>query len=176
MLWQVTVGKHNGHDDDGLLAMRGRRVEDRRSVDGLPRLAGWRDRADVNRRLDCSSCRSSTTRLTIISGPKSEEPGPASGEIVALDAATGKVKWKEELSTPGLWRHHGGQRPRLRHHLRRLAVSAFDAKIGQVVWREKLPAGTNSGVMVEGDTLIAPAGVAAAAGQSPQIVAFRAGE
>jgi len=42
--------------------------------------------------------------------------------------------------------------------------------------REKLPAGTNSGVIVDGDTLIAPAGVAAAAGQNPQIVAFRLGE
>ncbi len=30
--------------------------------------------------------------------------------------------------------------------------------------------------MLEGDTLIAPAGVAASAAETPQIVAFRAGE
>ena len=28
-------------------------------------------------------------------------------------------------------------------------ISAFDTKTGSVVWREKLPAGTNSGVTVE---------------------------
>jgi alcohol dehydrogenase (cytochrome c) len=27
-------------------------------------------------------------------------------------------------------------------------LSAYDAKTGQVVWREKLPAGSNSGVML----------------------------
>jgi hypothetical protein len=40
---------------------------------------------------------------------------------------------------------------------------------------EPAAAGTNSGVSVAEDTIIAPAGVAAAEGQSPQIVAFRLG-
>jgi outer membrane protein assembly factor BamB len=111
----------------------------------------------------------------IVSGSEKQEPGPLTGEIVALDAATGKVKWSEELGSPAfgattvvndlvfVTTYEG-------------TVSAYTIDSGQVVWREKLPAGSNSGVMVDGETLIAPAGVAAAAGQVAKIVAFRAGE
>ena len=56
------------------------------------------------------------------------------------------------------------------------SVSAFTIDSGQVVWREKLPAGSNSGVVVEGDTLVAPAGVASAAAARAEIVAYRLNE
>jgi alcohol dehydrogenase (cytochrome c) len=112
---------------------------------------------------------------TILSGSEKEEPGPTSGEIVALDAATGKPAWKEELASPAFGATTAAN-DLVFATTYEGTLSAYDAKTGQVVWREKLPAGTNSGVMLEGDTLIAPAGVAAAAGQTPQILAFRAGE
>ncbi len=54
-------------------------------------------------------------------------------------------------------------------------VQAFETGSGRVAWQETLPAGTNAGVTVSGDMLIAPAGLAAAEGQTPQIVAFRLG-
>ena len=50
---------------------------------------------------------------------------------------------------------------------------AFDASSGEVVWETKLPAGTNTGVAVNGDTLIAPAGLATGSGQTPEIAAYR---
>ena len=52
-------------------------------------------------------------------------------------------------------------------------VHALDAKTGGEVWQGALPAGTNTGVTVSGDTLIAPAGLPVAEGQTPEIVAFR---
>jgi len=110
----------------------------------------------------------------VVSGSEKEEPGPTSGEIVALDAATGKVAWKEEVASPAFGATTAAN-DLVFATTYEGTVSAYDAKTGQVVWREKLPAGTNSGVMLEGDTLIAPAGIAASAGQTPQIVAFRAG-
>jgi outer membrane protein assembly factor BamB len=112
--------------------------------------------------------------VTILSGAEKQESGELSGELVALDAATGKVKWKEELASPAFGATTAAN-DLVFATTYEGSLSAFDAKSGQVVWREQLPAGTNSGVMLEGDTLIAPAGVAAAAGQSPQILAFRAG-
>jgi len=111
----------------------------------------------------------------LVSGIEKSEPGPTTGEIVALDAATGKVKWSEELGSAAfgattvvndlvfVTTYEG-------------TVSAYTADSGQVVWREKLPAGSNSGVSIDGDTLVAPAGVASGAGQVAKIVAFRVGE
>ncbi len=171
VLWQSAVGKHNGHEDDGLLAMRG----------GTPKTSSLVYPGALGGVIAPMSTDGSTIFVPVVnspqellSGSEKQEPGPTTGEIVALDAATGKVKWKEELGTPAfgattvvndlvfVTTYDG-------------TVSAF-TKSGQVVWREKLPAGSNSGVMVDGDTLIAPAGVAAAAGQTPKIVAFRLGE
>ena len=39
----------------------------------------------------------------------------------------------------------------------------------------QLPAGSNTGVAVSGNTLIAPAGLASAEGQTPELVAYRLG-
>jgi alcohol dehydrogenase (cytochrome c) len=110
----------------------------------------------------------------IVSGSEKEEPGPSTGEIVALDAATGKVIWKEETASPAFGATTAAN-DLVFATTYEGTLSAYDAKTGQVVWREKLPAGSNSGVMLNGDTLIAPAGIAAAAGQTAQILAFRAG-
>jgi outer membrane protein assembly factor BamB len=50
---------------------------------------------------------------------------------------------------------------------------AFDANSGSILWETQLPAGTNTGVSVSGDTVIAPAGLAVESGQTPEITAFR---
>jgi outer membrane protein assembly factor BamB len=109
------------------------------------------------------------------SGETSEGAGGATnGEVVALDAATGKPEWKEELSSPAFGATTSVGDLVFATDVEG-AVTAFKASNGQVLWRETLPAGTNSGVMANGNMLIAPAGLAAAEGQTPKIVAFRAG-
>jgi len=173
VIWQRKVGKHNGHDDDGLLAMRGETEKIKVPDTVYPgSLGGVIAPMSTDGELVFAPVVNSPAE--ILSGSEKQEPGPSTGEVVALDAASGKVVWKEELGTPAFGAttvvndlvfatsYEG-------------AVSAFDAKTGQVVWRERLPAGTNAGVMAHGDTLIAPAGVAAAAGQTPKIVAYRLG-
>jgi outer membrane protein assembly factor BamB len=174
VLWQVAVGKHNGHDDDGLLAMRGEESKIGAPVTVYPGdLGGVIAPMSTDGKMLFVPVVNNPGR--IVSGSEDEEPGPTSGEIVALDAATGKVAWKEEVAGPAFGAttvvndlvfattYEG-------------ALSAFNAKTGQVVWREQLPAGTNSGVMAEGNMLIAPAGVAATETAAPQIVAFKASE
>lgn len=174
VLWQVAVGKHNGHDDDGLLAMRGEEAKIGAPTTVYPGdLGGVIAPMSTNGSLLFVPVVNNPSR--VVSGVAKEEPGPTSGEIVALDAATGKVKWKEELASPAFGATTAAN-DLVFATTYEGTLSAYDAKTGQVVWRERLPAGTNSGVMLEGDTLIAPAGVAAAAGETPQIVAFRAGE
>ncbi len=172
VIWQRAVGKHNGHDDDGLLAMRGEASKIKVGTLYPGTLGGV---------IAPMSTDGSTVFVPVVnypgkvvSGSEVGEGGAASGEVVALDAATGKVKWSEKLSTPAF-----GATTAVNDLVFATtyegSISALDAKTGQVVWREKLPAGTNSGVMANGEMLIAPAGLAAAAGQTPKIVAFRLG-
>ncbi|HEX3323920.1 MAG TPA: PQQ-binding-like beta-propeller repeat protein [Solirubrobacterales bacterium] len=174
VLWQRAVGKHNGHDEDGLLAMHGEESNIKTPSTVYPGSLGG---VIAPMSTDGSSLFVPIVNnpIELTSGSEKTEPGPTSGEVVALDAATGKVEWKQQLSSPAFGAttvvndlvfatNYEG------------SVSAFKAKSGQIVWREKLPAGTNSGVMANGNTLIAPAGIAAAEGQKPEIVAYRLGE
>ncbi len=173
VIWQRTVGKHNGHDDDGLLAMRGEESKIKVPSTVYPGSLGG---------VISPMSTDGTTLfvpvvngpITLLSGSEKTEKGEPSGEIVALDVATGKVQWKQQLGTPAF-----GATTSVNDLVFATAyegtVSAFDAKSGQVLWREKLPAGTNAGVMAHGDTLIAPAGLATSESQIPKIVAYRLG-
>ncbi len=171
LIWKQPVGIHNGHDDIGKEAMEGN--EPKYPVEILPGSLGGviAPMATDGSTVFVPVVNSSLT----VSGPEEKsEGGPGNGEVVALDLATGKVKWNEEMATPAF-----GYLTAVNDLVFATTydgtVSAFNAKTGTVVWREKLPAGTNSGVTVSGEMLIAPAGVAAAAGQEAQIVAYRLG-
>jgi outer membrane protein assembly factor BamB len=173
VLWETAVGTHNGHDDDGLLAMRGETSKIDTPSNVYPGTLGGVI-APMSTDGELVFVPVVNNPLTIISGGELQEPGPPTGEVVALDAATGKQKWKEELAGP-VFGATTAVNDLVFTTTYEGSVTAFDANTGQVVWREKLPAGTNSGVMVNGDTLVAPAGVAAAAGQAAKIVAYRVG-
>jgi outer membrane protein assembly factor BamB len=173
IVWQRAVGKHNGHDQDGLLAMRGETSKIKTGTVYPGTLGG----VIAPMATDGSSVFVPVVNIpiTLVSGSKISEEGTPGGEVIALDLASGAVKWKAQLSSPAF-----GATTSVNDLVFATTyegtVSAFNAKNGQVLWREKLPAGTNSGVMAEGDTLIAPAGLAAAEGQTPQIVAYRVSE
>jgi glucose dehydrogenase len=171
VLWQRAVGRHNGHDDDGLLAMRGQTSKIKVPSTVYPGTLGG---VIAPMSTDGTSVFVPIVNspMEVLSGSEKQEPGTASGEVVALDVATGKVEWNQELSTPAFGATTAVNDLAFATDYEG-TVSAFDAKSGQVVWREKLPAGSNSGVMASGDTLLAPAGIAAAEGQTPQIIAYR---
>jgi outer membrane protein assembly factor BamB len=173
VLWQRAVGRHSGHDEDGVLAMNGEASKIKVGTLYPGTLGGV---------IAPMSTDGSTVFVPIVNYPGKvvsgseigEGASEAGGEVVALDAATGKVKWTEKLSTPAY-----GATTVVNDLVFATTyegiVSALNTKTGQVVWREKLPAGTNSGVMANGEMLIAPAGLASAAGQQPKIVAFKLG-
>jgi outer membrane protein assembly factor BamB len=172
VLWQRPVGTHNGHDEDGLLAMRGEGSKIKTGTVYPGTLGGVIAPMSTDGKSLFLPIVNSP--LSLVSGSETGEGGEASGEVWALDAATGKIEWKQGLSTPAF-----GATTAVNDLVFATAyegtVSAFNAKNGQVLWREKLPAGTNSGVMANGNTLITPAGLAAAEGQTPTIVAYRLG-
>jgi outer membrane protein assembly factor BamB len=175
VIWQTPVGKHSGHDDDGLLAMRGETSKIKVGSTVYPgALGGVIAPMSTDGKLLFVPIVNSP--VSVVSGSETQEGvGSATGEVAAVDATTGKVVWKEELASPAYGATTAVNDLVFATNYEG-SVTAFDAKTGTVVWREKLPAATNSGVMANGDTLIAPAGLAAAAGQVAQIVAYRVSE
>ena len=173
-VWSTPVGKHNGRDGDGLLAMRG---EYSKLKDGLVYpgyLGGVIAPAAANKTtvfVPVVNSPITVSRGVEIAGAEGSGPG---GELVALDAATGKQLWNAEFEGPAYGAAIAVNDLVFATSFEGL-VHAFDAKTGGEVWQGQLPAGTNSGVMVNGDTVIAAAGLAVAEGQKTQLVAFRLG-
>lgn len=174
LVWQTAVGKHNGHDDDGLLAMRGETSKLPQRATVYPGLLGG---------VIAPMAASSTTlfvpvvnhALTIEAGTTIGESGSMSGEMVALDLATGKEEWSEQYEGAAFGA------PVAVNDMVFFAtfegtLHGLDDKSGKEVWSAQLPAGSNSGMTASGDTLIVPAGLPLAEGQKPALVAYTLGE
>jgi alcohol dehydrogenase (cytochrome c) len=171
-VWKQPVGTHNGHDDDPLHAMRGEysKIETGEAFPGtlggvIAPLAA--DDSNVYVPVVNHS-------MTVVSGSEISESSPSTGEVVALDIATGKPKWKKSLPAPV----YGA--PTVVNDLVFETTSdgtvyALDAQSGGEVWVANLPAGTNVGVMANGEYLIAAAGLPIAQGQVPEMVAYKLG-
>jgi outer membrane protein assembly factor BamB len=173
VLWRQPVGIHNGHDEDGLYAMRGQLSKLKLPMTIYPGSLGGV--------VAPMSTDGTTLFVPVVNSPlvlagqeEKQEPGPYGGELVALDVATGKVKWRQKLPSAAF-----GFTTSVNDLVFATAsegsLYAFDASSGSEVWVSTLPAGTNSGVSVDGDTLIAPAGLPVVEGQVPKLVAYRLG-
>jgi outer membrane protein assembly factor BamB len=171
LLWKRSVGIHNGHDNDNLYAMRGEY-----SKLHIPETVYPGELGGVIAPMATNGTSVFVPvvnhSVTIASQGETQENGPSTGELVALDAATGAVRWTHRFSSAAF-----GAATAVNDLVFATAFEgtlyALDANSGSVAWESKLPAGTNTGVAVDGDTLIAPAGIAVASGQTPAIVAYR---
>jgi len=172
-VWQAAVGKHNGHDDDGLLAMRGEYSKLPKQATVYPGLLGG---------VIAPMATSKTTLfvpvvnhpLTIENGETIGEGEENSGEMVALDLATGKEKWSQVYEAPAFGA------PVAVNDMVFFAtfdgtLHGLDGETGGEVWTEALPAGANSGVTASGDSLVLAAGLPLAEGQVPSLVAYALG-
>lgn len=171
VLWKRSVGTHNGHDSDGLYAMRHEYSKLSLPETVYPGLLGGV--------IAPMSTNGTLIFVPVVNHPvtfnnqtEPQENGPMSGELVALDAATGAVRWKHAFPTAAF-----GATSAVNDVVFTTTFDgtlyAFDANTGAVAWETKLPASTNTGVAVSGDTLIAPAGLATGAGQTPEIAAYK---
>ena len=171
VVWKRAVGKHNGFDDIGLKAMNGQ----------FPQTPVTIYPGSLGGVIAPASTDGKTLFVPVVNSPlvingqtEKEEPGPSTGELVALDVATGKPRWNHKFAAPPFG-FTTAANDLVFATTSDGTVDAFDTKTGRIVWQEVLPAGTNSGVSISGDIVIAPAGLAAAANQTPQIVAYRLG-
>jgi outer membrane protein assembly factor BamB len=169
-VWSTPVGEHNGHDEDGLLAMNGQssKIEKGEVLPG--NLGGV---------ISPPAASATTVFVPVVNHAIEVTPSQTLGEaggleggMVALDVKTGKVKWEQSYPAAAFGS------PVVINDVVFFAtfdgtVHGLDANSGGELWTASLPAGANSGVTASGDTLIVPAGIATAEGQTPEIVAYR---
>jgi outer membrane protein assembly factor BamB len=171
-VWKRPVGAHNGHDNDSLYAMRGE-YSKIKPGEVFPGVLGG---------VIAPMATDGTTifvpvvnhSASITAGGELGEGGEMTGELVAIDAASGKVKWNQEFSSAVFGA------PTVVNDVVFAtsfegSVYALDISSGGELWVETLPASINTSVSISGDTVIAPAGLASAEGQTPEIVAYRLG-
>jgi outer membrane protein assembly factor BamB len=172
-VWKTPVGVHNGHDEDGLLAMNGEtsKIKEGEVIPGT--LGGVIAPMAANKTTVFAPIVNHPIEVRGGGSEISESPS-AFGEVAALDIKTGKVKWTKKFEAPAYGAatavndlvfvtDSGG------------SVHALDANTGGEVWQGALPAGTNAGVTISGNTVLAPAGLPLAEGQTPEIVAYTIG-
>jgi outer membrane protein assembly factor BamB len=170
--WSTPVGKHNGHDDDGLLAMKGQASK----IKGGEILPG-----NLGGVIAPPAANPDTIFVPVVNGGIEVTPqqtlsntAELQGAMVALDVFSGKVEWEQEYPTAV----YGS--PVVTNDVVFFTtfdgtIHGVDVKTGGEVWSASLPAGSNSGVMVSEDTLVVPAGIPSAEGQQAELVAYRLG-
>ncbi len=173
-VWKTPVGEHNGHDDDGLLAMNGEtsKLKGGRVAPGT--LGGVIAPMAANK---------TTVFVPVVNHPIEVDAGgteigensPLTGEFVALDIKTGKVLWGQEYEAAAFGA------PVAVNDM--VFFTTFDGTVhglsgntGDEVWQATLPAASNTAVTVSGNTLLVPAGLATEEGQKAEMVAYRVSE
>jgi outer membrane protein assembly factor BamB len=112
--------------------------------------------------------------LPKLSYPLGEPDGIGTGQVEALNLATGQVEWNSHVPAMPL----GGttvSNDLVFTTLYDGYLMAFDRSTGAVVYRLHLPAGTNSPIAVLGNTVLVPAGAPNAyggSGDKPQLIAY----
>jgi glucose dehydrogenase len=171
-VWKRSVGRHNGHDDDPVYAMRGEYSKIKKGEVFPGQLGGViAPMASDGKTLYVPVIDHS---MTVISGSELSEESAATGSLVAIDVASGKVEWETKFPAPA----YGA--PLVVNDVvfqttAEGVIRALATKSGGELWQASLPAGTNAGVMVSGDMLVAGAGLPLAEGQVPTLVAYELG-
>jgi outer membrane protein assembly factor BamB len=163
---------HNGHDNDNLIAMNGGQMPafPYTVVPGV--LGGMPAPVAVDGTTVYAAVNNFSATWTA-----QQPPRPAatfSGELVAVDLVTGKVKWEHQFAvTP-----YGGTS--VVNDL--VFTTTFDGVVhavstttGDEVWQRTLSTVTNAPVVISGRYVFTAASWPQAAGQTAQILAFRLG-
>jgi outer membrane protein assembly factor BamB len=175
LLWKRSVGIHNGHDRDNVYAMRGQFSRLKLGVRLLP--GGWGG-------VETPMASDGTTLYVPVNNfpgiypemrfapPQQADPITGTGELVALDIATGNVKW--DLKLP----HSPYGAATVANDvvfapLYDGTVWAVAADTGRLLWSTKLRAGNDAPVAVAGDTVITAASIPLNERQRTEIVAYR---
>ena len=178
LLWKTPVGRHNGHDDDSLLALEHRSTL-KAPFTILPGPLGG-VLSDLAVAGDTVYVATLDVPLTYanLNLRIAKAGGSATGEVEALNLATGKVEWDTKVPQLPLGATTVSN-DLVFTTLYDGVLVALNRSTGAIVYRRRLPTSTNSPIAIAGDTLIVPAGgpktrAHGAGGGEPQLVAYTA--
>jgi alcohol dehydrogenase (cytochrome c) len=175
LMWKRSVGLHNGHDHDSVRAMRG----DYSNVGyGRRILPGDWGGVQTQMASDGKTLYVPVNNLYAVfraqTLPELQDPRDGTGEIVAIDIATGRVKWDRKLPE-GMYGGASISNDLVFTTTYDGTVWALTRRTGKVVWKRSLPAGSIAPVGISGDTLLSAGGIALDDSQQLKLVAFRLG-
>jgi outer membrane protein assembly factor BamB len=173
--WKTPVGKHNGHDNDGLLALH-HKLHVKLPYTWCPGFYGGVETqmAMADGVVYAAANNLCTKEVNAKLPSVSQKVGAfttGTGNVEALNLSTGKVMWNTKLpSSP-----YGAAT--VTNDL--VFTTTFNGKLiamnrstGKIVWSQQLSAGTNAPVAIDGDNLVTAASYPSGKGQTAEIVAY----
>ena len=183
LLWKLPLGLHSGHDNDGLL------TEHATPSSPIPLPARFDLEPGVFGGIESPLATNGTTTFAAVtnlavpltvdgvaetSAEFTAAIGKATGEMVAVDQDTGKVKWDDKLPSSPY-----GAATVTNNVVFTTTYSgflyAFNVATGAILLRTPLSDSTNAPVAISGDYVIAGAGVPRSDGQQELIIAYKLG-
>ena len=175
LLWKTPVGAHNGHDDDSLQALEGKSTL-KAPFTILPGSLGGvlTNLALAGNSLYVVTCDLPTTS-TSLNQVLPTEAGSLSGEVEALNLATGTVEWGTKVADLPLGAATVSN-DLVFTTLYEGVLIALNRNTGAIVYRQQLPTSVNSPIAIAGNTVIVPAGGPSTktGGGDPQVIAYTA--
>jgi outer membrane protein assembly factor BamB len=177
LVWKTPVGKHNGHDDDSLLALSHKlKISFPYTFEPGP-LGGVLSNLAVARGSVYVATIDFLMTATSASSVDGNKYGgvPPTGEVEALSLATGKVEWDTKVPTMPLGAATVSN-DLVFTDLYNGVLIALNGGTGEIVYRHQLPTSANAPIAVFGNTVLVPAGgpETSSPGDSghPQVVAY----
>jgi outer membrane protein assembly factor BamB len=177
LIWKTPVGEHNGHDNDAQLAVEHKlKITLPYTIEPGP-LGGVLSNlavADGSVYVATIDLPVVATTLNSVDGNKSAGVLPT-GEVEALNLATGKVEWDTKVPEMPLGAATVSN-DLVFTDLYNGMLMALNRSTGAIVYRHQLPTSANAPIAVFGNTVLVPAGgpETAPPGPSghPQLVAY----
>jgi len=174
LLWKTPVGKHDGHDNDSVLALAHRlKITFPYTWEpaGLGGVLSNLAVAGGSVYVATNDLPFTATSMTTYSGKSVGE----TGEVEALSLATGKVEWDTKVPTMPLGAVTVSN-DLVFTDLYNGVLIALNRTTGAIVYRHQLPASANAPLAVFGNTVLVPAGApeTSRSGErgQPQLVAY----
>jgi outer membrane protein assembly factor BamB len=174
LIWKTPVGEHNGHDNDSRL-MLAHKLTIKAPYTILPGSFGG---VLTNLALAGHSIYVATIDLPLtyptLKLPTATKPAAApTGEVEALNLATGKVEWDTKVPELPLGAATVSN-DLVFTTLYNGELIAMSRNSGAIVYRRQLPTSTNSPIAIAGNAIIVPAGGPKTSTRSgdPQVVAY----
>ena len=174
LIWKTPIGAHNGHDNDSLEALEHRSTL-KAPLTILPGSFGGvlTNLALADGTVYVVTCDLPLTYTSLTEPVPTKAAGAATGEVEALNLATGKVRWDTKVPQLPLGAATVSN-DLVFTTLYNGALIALDRGTGAIIYHRQLPTSTNAPIAIAGNTVIVPAGgpTTRTGHGTPQVVAL----